>query len=173
MAELKISQFCSLATSPSWHTWLYHYDTNIYNNYIVKLRESRGCTYNRQLMMDTLDLISDKGGYEQILDYIRSNYPYMVVDDEYRAKTRTTIADEIFPYYKANILTFPRRVILDGQPDDLAKRIQAFTFDKLKHDSIIVGNRGYVEYLTKDDVKIAEQLPLSSWLIAHYRKNKV
>lgn len=139
---------------------------------MAKLRESRGCNYNRQLMVDTLDLISKNGGYEQILDYVRVNYPYMVVD-EYRKQSGKTQTDNIFPGYVAGILTYPRRVIFEGQPDDLFKRIQAFIYDKLKHDYIIVGNKGYVEYLNKGDAQIVDQLPLTSWLIATYRKNKL
>lgn len=172
MAELKISLFCSLATSPSWHTWLYNYNESIYNNYMAKLHESKGCNFNRELMVETLDIISNNGGYEQLLDFIRINYPYMVIDD-YVHSPRNVIRDEVFPDYVPDLLTYPRRIVFVGEPDELNIRIQKFTFDKIRYDSIIVGNKGYVEYLTQTDAAIIDQIPMSNWLIAGYRKNKV
>lgn len=172
MAELKISQFCSLATAPAWQTWLYNHNESLFNNYLTKLHESKGCNYNRELMVETLDKISQSGGYAQLLDFISTNYPYMVVE-EYKSKSDKPIADAIFPDYIPNVLTYPRRVVFSGDPEELSKRIKKFTVDKLKHDSIIVDNRGYVEYLTEDDIGLIDQIPTHNWLIASYRKNNV
>lgn len=172
MAELKISQFCSLSTSPSWHVWLYNYDIELYNKYMAKLRESKGCSYNRQLMIQTLEDIKRIGGYSVLYDFIKSNYPYMVVDD-YKLSLNEDKNNVIFPGYRPNILTYPKRIIFSGEKEDLVNRINHFVRDKLKHDHIIIGNQGYVEYLDVSDKHIVDKIPMNNWLIANYRKNNI
>jgi hypothetical protein len=120
----------------------------------------------------TLDKVKQSGGYELLIDFINVNYPYMIIGDGL-GKRATSGDDIIFPEYVANVLTYPRRIIFEGEPDQLSIRIQRFTHDKIKHDSIIIGHKGYVEYLVGQDINIADKIPLNNWLIASYRKNNI
>ena len=169
--KIKVDQFCSLATSPSWQAWLYKYDANLYREFIAKLQESRGCSQNRTIMVDLLAQIgANHNGNVLLQDFINKNYPHMIENDDgspvkiKRDESRTN--DKVFVYYKPNALTYPRRMIFR---DDPRKQIATFVLDKLKHDSIIVDGVGYVEYLTREDAAIADKIPNSNWQIVAYR----
>lgn len=167
MANLQIAQFCSLSTSSSWHTWLHEYDSVLYQDFIDKLHKSSGCSYNRKLMVEVLDHIQTDGNIEALHNFIRVNYPFMI------AKGKTLIEDNPFPDFIPEILTFPRRIILEGDRPQLSKMLLSFIKDKLKYDYIMLGNRCYVEFLTKGDEEVLKQINTNDWLIANYRKNKL
>lgn len=169
--KIKVDQFCSLATSPSWQAWLYKYDASLYREFIAKLQESRGCSQNRLIMTELLSKISsDPNGNAVLQDFINKNYPHMIENDDgspVRIKRDDTKANEkVFVYYKPNALTYPRRIIFR---DDPRKQIAEFILDKYKYDSIIVDGVGYVEYLTREDIAIADKIPNSNWQIVAYR----
>ena len=162
--KLKVDQFCALATSASWQTWLYNTDARIFNEFISKLRNSRGCTANREIMKETLDKLVAIYT-ESLSTFIMTNYPYMIMDNESR---RTKHIGPVFEYNE-NVVTYPRRMIFEGDILDVKRKINSFTLDKYRHDSIIVGRIGYVEYLTREDKDIEHLIPAKNWLIAAYR----
>lgn len=165
--NVKVEQFCSLATSPSFQSWLFHHNGDIYRRFINRLRESRGCGENRELMKDLLVEIQDNGGGDAIAEFLMKHYPHMI---EGGVKTQAGDYDEVFTHYNPSILTYPRRIIFTGPKRELSKKVREFELDKLKSDHIIVGDRAYIEYLEKSDAAIAEQIPLSNWQIAAYRQ---
>lgn len=165
--KLKVDQFCTLATSASWQTWLFNTSTEVFNEFIVRLRNSRGCTQNREIMKEALDKLIDRGLSEELSKFITTNYPYMV--DSARSKDhRKKHIGPVFEYVP-NIITYPRRMIFEGSMPEIKRKINSFTIDKYRHDSIIVGNVGYVEYLTREDKDIEPHIPMKNWLIAAYR----
>ena len=165
--KLKVDQFCTLATSASWQSWLYHTDVQVFQDFINRLQNSRGCTQNREIMKDALGALIDKGYSEGIYKYISANYPYMV-DSEIVKGSRKNHLGPVFEF-RPNVITYPRRAIFEGNVPELKRKINSFTLDKYRHDSIIVGNVGYVEYLTREDKDIEPQIPIKNWLIAAYR----
>lgn len=167
MAKLQVAQFCSLSTSSSWHTWLHEYDNNLYQDFIGKLHKSSGCSYNRQLMEQVLSNIDSNGDIESLHNFIRVNYPFMIVED------RKYTDDCPFSDFMPEILTFPRRIILEGDRPQLSKMLLSFIKDKIKYDYIIIGDKCYVEYLIEGDQEILKQMSDGDWLIANYRKNKL
>ncbi len=177
--EIKVDQFCSLATSPSWQAWLYHFDPEMYKSFIVKLQASRGCSQNRDIMTETLlDIQRRENGEEQLKAYISSNYPHMIVQtlpespivrSTPKVVHKSQSQDKVFAFYNPKLLTYPRRMIFNSNDGNLKKQITEFTLDKIKHDFIIVDDVGYVEYLNKEDIAIIGKIPQSNWQIAAYR----
>jgi len=168
MAELKVSRFCSLATSTSWHTWLHNYDHKIYQDFIRQFKLSTGCQYNRELMVETLKKIDQRGGRALLIEFAKVHHPYTLEDEGNKPDNK-----QIFPGYVPGILTYPRRIILTGEPGRLEQLVRDFLVDKYKYDYVVVGDKAYIEYLLQQDVEIADQIAASCWYIANYRKNKL
>lgn len=169
MTKVKIDKFCSLAHSPSWQAWLYHFDANLFSEFTKKIRASRGCSQNTDIMIDTLkDIDKDISGSDKLLKFLRLNYPYMLVDDVDDVKD-DIINDEIFEHYNPDILTYPHRLIIAGSKQDLLNRIQTFSENKLRVDYVIVDDKLYIEYLNNNDGNISSKIPKSNWKIASWK----
>jgi len=167
---LKVEQFCTLATSPSWQAWLYHYDQNGYKKFIKQLREARGCSQNTEIMKELLDEIRKQGGTDKLMEFIRSQYPHMIKSDT--VEKQSVSSDEVFEYYNPMILSYPRRIIFEGSRKNLEEKIVGFVGDKIKYDSIIVGDKAYIEYLTTSDENIIDKVPEKNWQIKTYKRAK-
>lgn len=167
--KIKTHQFCSLCTSPSWQAWLYHFNSNIYRSFINKLQQITGCTKHRELMIETLREIESQDGSDKLYDFISAHYPHMIEGEIIKNVNSKQNNGKVFDYYRPGMLTYPRRIIFDGSPREIKKQIASFVLDKIKHDSIIVGDRGYVEYLIDADKHLLKQIPDSNWQIPLYR----
>jgi len=165
--RVKVEQFCSLATSPSWQAWLYHFNAELYRRFIKRLQESRGCNQNRDLMTEILREIDTSGGSDALGTFLSKHYPHMIEGLERIQPIQSS--GSVFEYYNPNILTYPRRIIFTGDLRSLRHTINEFVLDKIKHDSIIVGNTAYIEYLTSDDSAIVDKIPDQNWQIPAYR----
>jgi hypothetical protein len=160
--KIKVDQFCSLATSPTFQTWLYNHDGELYRRFMTRLRESRGCNDNRELMKSILAEIENQG---EIVSFLQKHYPTMI-----EGSVQAFAGDGVFTHYNPSILTYPRRIIFVGPKRELQKKVNDFLLDKIKGDYIIIGNRAYVEYLKKEDIVVSDQIPQHNWQIAKYRQ---
>ena len=114
-------------------------------------------------MVETLAAIESAGGGDLLVAFLKEQYPYMLVGNP----TPVGATDPVFEHYNPNVLTYPRRLILVGQ--DLQRQIRSFVIGKLKHDSVVVGDKAYIEYLNREDAEVAKSLPLKCWRIAAWR----
>lgn len=167
--KIKVEQFCALATSPSWQAWLYQFDSEIYSWFIGKIRTSKNCTENREIMQITLDKIKKIDDSGQLLEFLTQRYPHVIVSDE---KQRVEDINGVFPGYVQGILTYPHRMIIESPIDALEKRIRKMIRGKLKSDYIIIGNVGYIEYLDNSEKDLVGKIPDKNWLISAYRKRQ-
>lgn len=167
--KIKTDQFCGLATSPSFQSWLYYHDVELYRKFMSDLRLSKGCSHNREMMLKLLDDIRDTGGNDSLIVFISRNYKYMIDGNDGVVEFD---GGDVFIDYKANILTYPRRVIFSGENKSLVKRAREFLLDKLSGDYIIVGDKLYIEYLNKSDSSISGSIPIENWQIANYRRKR-
>ncbi len=170
--KIKVDKFCSLSTSPSWQAWLFHFDVAIYRRFMRQLQESRGCNQNRDIMVELLKEVEKvPEGVEKLFGFLEKHYPHMIVREASaqrpEPKKQTQPVGPVFQQFNPNILTYPRRQILDG--DDLKQRVQEFMLDKIKGDFVIVDGKAYVEFLERVDVPLAEKIPAKNWQIAAWR----
>jgi hypothetical protein len=172
MIKVKVGQFCSLATSPSWQTWLYHNHTELYRKFVRQLQESKGCNQNRSIMAEVLQEI-DKVDSDGLIDFLQKHYPHVLdgqpVPSQQREDAEALEHDGVFSHYNPSILTYPRRQIFVGPPGILRRKAKTFLADKLKSDFIVIGERLYIEYLDQGDSEIADQIPMKNWMISQYR----
>jgi hypothetical protein len=165
---LKVDQFCSLVTNPSWQAWLYKFDAELYTEFAERLRAARSCSDNREVMASMLPKIEDRNGKDQLIAFLRQSFPH-VIDEKAVAKKADEQYPPVFEHTNSRIISYPRRVIFDGDTQSLKQKILQFTIDKPKHDSIIIKDKAYVEYLRREDMQVAHQIPLKNWKIAEYR----
>lgn len=166
--KVRVDKFCSLSTSPSWQAWLFHFDVPLYRRFMKQLQESRGCGQNRDIMVELLKEI-DKvpGGADRLFTFLKQHYPNMLVKEDAEPTPRAVPSGEVFPYFNPGLLTYPRRQIFTGA--NLQKQVAEFLLDKLKSDSVVVGDTAYVEYLERGDAALADKIPAKNWLIAAWR----
>lgn len=164
--KILVDRFCSLATSPSWQAWLFHFNKQLHRKFIKKLQGAKGCNQNKDLMIHLLEEIELLDGSGKLEEFLSKHYPNMI---EGRRTPVDETPDAVFPNYNPHLLTYPRRIIFTGDKKTLHNKVQEFVLDKIRHDSIIVGNKAYIEYLTKADSGIVEQIPDKNWLIGRYR----
>jgi hypothetical protein len=161
--KIRADKFCSLSTSHSWQAWLHGYNVDLWTKFMIRLRESRGCNHNRDIMMATLKEIEAKGGGEALMAFLEKNYPTMVIHEPTPMKADA----EVFPGYNPGILTYPRRTMMTGP--ELERRVQRFMGDKLKSDHIIVNGVAYIEYLLPEDAALVAKIPDRNWMVRAYR----
>ena len=144
----------------------------LYRKFIHKLRESSGCTQNKDLMVEVLKEI-DKTGGDDLIEFLQKHYPHMLSGQstirQQNEDAQALKDDNVFQHYNPNILTYPRRQIFVGPRSMLNGKVQEFLLDKIRGDHIIVKGRAYIEYLEKGDTAIADQIPQSNWQISQYR----
>lgn len=169
MVQLKVDKFCGLATSPSWQAWLYRFDATLFNRFTLRLRESRGCNQNRDLMVETLKEIKTLNGEEKLLEFIHQHYSSMLMNELPMAVPQSDDTTEVFGYHNPYILTYPRRVIFSGEETELRKKVNAFLLDKIKSDFVIVHDKAYIEYLLPEDTHLKDSIPLKNWKIGQWR----
>ena len=170
--KLRIGQFCSLAASPTFQSWLYKTDIDVYRIYQRQMRSSKGCAENKTVMEETLQLLRDANKEVELYTFLKAAYPNMI--EGY--VSRPTIAEgDVFPEFNPDILTYPHRIIFEGLKEPYLKRkVQSFLLNKIKSDYIIIDDKAYVEYLSEDDKQVVDQIPLSNWLVSQYRlKNQI
>lgn len=168
--DVKISQFCSLSSSPSWQAWLYNFSQDLYRLFMTKMQSSRGCNHNREIMQEILNVIDGTpAGADKLVEFLSKHYPHSLIVVKRQATPGSN--NEVFVLRNSRVVTYPRRVIIEG--NDLGRRVKSFVIDKLKHDSVIIGSKAYIEYLTQDDAQIVSQVPLKNWLIAAWRSRQM
>ena len=85
----------------------------------------------------------------------------------------TTTLAVPFEAHSANLLTFPRRIILVEQiAGDLLPRVNSFIKDKVKYDYIIIGNQAFIEYIPGNNANIVDKIPVKSWRIAAFKATR-
>ena len=180
--ELRISSFCSLSRNLDWHSFLQRVAPDIYSNLTEFLKTNTGCRSAKDKMIGIYrELYSRKLGNE-FEDFIRRRFPYIIESDDETpkkpAKSRQKAIPPsamnkhgVFKNYKPGILSFPHKLIMiDGDSEQLIKKVKEFLSDKIAIDYIIIGDTAYVEYLMRRYEDIVHQIPHSAKEIDQFRK---
>lgn len=172
--RIRVEQFCSLSSNPIWQSWLYKYDPVFNQELVNHLRSSTGCGANRVKMTEIMNRIVERGDEGLIVDFLKVHFPQMIEDDSrvVAVKTFNSRRDIPFDVSDANLLTFPRRAIIDGDQDTLKDLVSNFLSDKVGGDFVIVGNRAFVEYLPASDANLLGQVPIKNWLVSSWRNSR-
>lgn len=184
--RLKIDQFCGLSSAPDFRNWLKSIAPDLLDSLINN--PNKGCKANQEKMIEIHRILYDRKLEKQFEDFIGKRYPYLVIKDNYKTSTpsfkpaaalvATPVEGHIegmnkhgvFRHYRPDLLTFPHKYIMAGNPDTLQERVKRFIVDKLGVDYIILDDYAYIEYFPRRYADIINQIKPEDREIYSFRK---
>ena len=153
MVEIDSSSFCHLSGTHQWQTWLYATSPVLHKEFVVRMRASKGCRENKKIMLETLDILKDNGLEEQLVEFLRKEFPYTVKSQK----------QEIFPDYNSKLLTVPRRTIVSI--NECHAFLDTVPYAEFYEDNDLV----YIEYLTDGLLKLKDIIPHKNWILRRFK----
>jgi hypothetical protein len=174
MKKINSNEFCYLAKSELFLTWLKNLSSDMYDDLMQFLMSGKGCADNRMKMYELLQTITKNRQWAISLEsFLTNNFPAMITDDV-KSPTSKKISKDIenkhrvFTYYDPALATFPRRIIFSG--DDLPKKIHDFCARQFYCEWVIVEDRAYVEYIQPGVSIQKSDIPEKNWQIRAFKK---
>lgn len=185
MMRLKIDQFCGLSGAPDFRNWLKSTAPDLLDSLVNN--PNKGCKANQEKMIEIHRTLYDRKLEKQFETFITKRYPYLIAKDSYRADPTFRPATVpvsvpveghiegmnkhgVFKHYRPDLLTFPHKYIMAGNPATLQERVKRFIVDKLGVDYIILDDYAYIEYFPRRYADIVNQVRPEDREIYAYRK---
>ena len=174
MKKIKSDEFCYLAKSDQFLTWLRNLDVGLHTDLIEFLKSGRGCTENRNKMYAVLQAIVHNPAWAASLEsFLTKNFPAMIVDDSRSAPAKTATRGQenkhkVFSYYDPSLATFPRRIIFVG--GDLQKKIRDFCAKQFYCEWVVIEDHAYIEYIQPEAAIHKSNIPDKNWQIRAFKK---
>lgn len=187
MIRLKIDQFCGLSGAPDFRTWLRGAAPDLLDALVNN--PNKGCKANQDKMIEIHQSIYNRKLDKQFEDFMTMRYSYLIVKEgqsysgqpAFRPATSTGTSavkghidglnkHEVFKHYRPDLLTFPHKYIMAGNPATLQERVKKFVVDKFGVDYIIVEDYAYIEYFPRRYADIVDQVRPEDREIYAYRK---
>lgn len=186
--NVNVSQFCSLSSNPDFRNWL----GKISPSMLAELTKNpkKGCRSNVEKMMEIHKRLYEIGKGLEFEDLIRKRFPYLIKNEmpavrvspaplppvqaeEYKRKQISDIESmnkhKVFKSYRPDLLTFPHKYIIVGEPDTLPTKIKEFAADKVGVDTLIIEDHAYIEYYLRRYSDVSEKIPRDQREIWAYR----
>lgn len=177
--NIKTGHFCGLSSATDFRNWLKGVAPELYDDLVNA--PVKGCRAKSEKMIQIKDKLYTIGKGLELEAFIQRRYPYMISQTPLPPKepskqylevikskpsTEPKQSDHIdslnkhkvFKHYRPDLLTFPHKYIIVGDPIKLPDLIKAFTVDKVGVDSIIVDDHAYIEYFTRRYSDVAEKI---------------
>ena len=159
---------------------------------MITIEASKSCRANTEKMQKIYLAIYQANLGKSFEDFITRRFPWLIKSDK-KVTTKKIIEKQqrkpgpratapyrqldysdlnkhkVFKSYKPNLLTFPQKLIMAGNPTDLFDRVQHFCRDKLAIDYIIIEDRAYVEYFLPKYSVVVDRYPRDRREIFQYR----
>lgn len=188
--EIHTHSFCGISQSEDWQNWLAEIDEELHADLMITLNQRKGCRTNSNKMKEIYVKLYENGNGLAFEDFITRRFPWLIkshkqvqpkIDQQPTQTTKPTkplipqeAADlnkhQVFKAYRPNILSFPQKLIISGNPSNLQKHIQTFCRDKLAVDWIIIEDRAYIEYFLPKFANLISRFPREKREIYQYRK---
>jgi hypothetical protein len=177
MKKINSAEFCYLAKSELFLTWLKNLDTDLHQDLMNFLMGGHGCSENRVKMYELLRIITKNRQWAIALEsFLVQHFPAMIIDDTKNStsSSRRIMSKEVdnkhkvFTYYDSSLATFPRRIIFSG--GDLHKQVNDFCSRQFYCEWVIIEDRAYIEYVAPDAAAHKENIPDKNWQIRAFKK---
>jgi hypothetical protein len=186
MMNLKIDQFCGLSGAPDFRNWLKTIAPDLLDALVNN--PNKGCKANQEKMIEIHRALYDRKLENQFETFIKKRYSYLIVTDNTKPSSPTfrpaTVPVStptpghiegmnkhgVFKHYRPDLLTFPHKYIMAGNPETLQARVKKFIVDKLGIDYIILDDYAYIEYFPRRYADIISQIRPEDREIYAYRK---
>lgn len=186
MLRLKIDQFCGLSGAPDFRDWLKSVAPDLLNALLNN--PNKGCKANQEKMIEIHRVLYDRKLEKQFETFISKRYSYLIIKEKsqpskhsYRPASAFIIEPVIghidsmnkhgvFKHYRPDLLAFPHKYIMVGDPKWLPTRIKKFIADKLGVDYIILDDYAYIEYFPRRYADVMNQIKPEDREIYAFRK---
>lgn len=184
--KLKTSHFCGLSSASDWRAWLKSVALDLYNDLVSAPK--KGCKANQEKMIDIHAALIKRGLQPKFESFIRQRFPYVIDEDDHSTLNilkpskpvapttpvaghiETMNKHKVFRSYRPDILSFPHKYIIVGNPSTLKESVSKFTFDKVGVDTLIIEDHAYIEYFHKRYSDVVEKIPQESRDLWVYRQ---
>ena len=177
MKKINSNEFCYLAKSELFLTWLKNLNVDLHTDLVRFLMSGQGCAENRAKMYEVLQIIVKNRQWAISLEsFLSKHFPAIITDDAKMAAPapRRLASKEVenkhkvFTYYDPALATFPRRIIFSG--NGLQKKVTDFCARQFYSEWIIVEDRAYVEYIQPGASTQKSDIPEKNWQIRAFKK---
>lgn len=191
--NIKTGHFCGLSSATDFRNWLKGIAPELYDDLVNA--PAKGCRAKSERMIQIKEKLYTVGKGLELEAFIQRRYPYMIeqspspvkeVPKQYLEVIKSKPSTEpkqidhidslnkhkVFRRYRPDLLTFPHKYIIVGDPATLPELIKAFTLDKVGVDSVIVDDHAYIEYFTKRYSDIAEKIKQEDREIWAYKQRQ-
>lgn len=184
--KLKISHFCGLSSSSDWRAWLKSVALDLYDGLVNAPK--KGCKANQEEMIKIHQALIKRGLQSKLETFIRQRFAYVIDEDDHStinvlkpAKAlepakpvvghiESMNKHKVFRSYRPDILSFPHRYIIVGEPSTLKERVKTFIYDKVGVDTLIIDDHAYIEYFHKRYSDVVEKIPQENRDLWIYRQ---
>ena len=184
--KLKTSHFCGLSSATDWRNWLKSVALDLYDDLVNA--PSKGCRANQEKMIGIQHTLIQRGLQAKLEAFLRKRFPYVIDEDDHATinvlkptkvppptkpvagHIETMNKHKVFRNYRPDILSFPHKYIITGNPATLKERVKDFTFDKVGVDTLIIEDHAYIEYFHKRYSDVVEKVPKENRDIWIYRQ---
>lgn len=188
--EIKTSSFCGLSRSEDFQNWLQATAKDLHHDLLTVVGSAKGCRANSNKMMDIYFELNARGLEPNLITFLKRRFPWVVKEVYAPKKTeqvkqirveqqvaRQTVAKDweqlnkhkVFKRYRPDILSFPQKYIIIGNPDSLFEQVQTFTNDKLAVDYLVIEDHAYIEYFEMKYAAVIDKIPRENRDIYKYR----
>jgi len=170
LMQINTALFCSLARNQDWLSWLTEHAPDLCQQ-LMQINQQSGCKPVRAHMDGLIDILLERGLHDELEMFLIHYFPFMVRNKPSNSTT-WPFKNEVFGFYNHRILTFPRRMILcHDDINELNRRIENFTRDKLGVDFVIVDRCAYIEYFERQHRDIMIKIKPEDREVYRYKKN--
>lgn len=186
--NIKTSHFCGLSSATDFRGWLKTTALDLYEELVNT--PIKGCKSKQEKMIVIKDKLYNRGKGDELEAFIKRRYPYMIVEgpstplqkitQKIKAKPKALEVrldhiegvnkHKVFKHYRPDLLTFPQKYIIVGDPLKLPDLIKSFVADKVGVDSIIIEDHAYIEYFKRKYSDIVDKIKPDTREIWTYRQ---
>lgn len=182
---IKVGHFCGLGSSTLFKNWL----TKIAPDLLDRLLNNpkKGCKSRQEKMIEIHKELYVRKLGDRLEKFVQEQFPYMiqVLPDAPKPSASKTIAmpkaqqithiedlnrHGVFKHYRPDLLTFPQKYIIVGEPAVIADMVRNFIHDKVGVDHIVIDNTAYIEYFHKRFSDVAGKIKPEDREIWAYRQ---
>jgi hypothetical protein len=177
--QIKIGHFCGLSSSTDFRNWLKSTSQSLYDELINNPKKN--CKSKQEKMTEIYKKLYDGNFGPALEEFMSKRFSYMIESSSQQTKNvshKPKLIDhienlnkhEVFKKYRPDLLSFPHKRIIVGDPSKLPNLVKEFIVDKIGIDYIIIDGHAYIEYFARRYSDIAERIKKEDREIWAYRQ---
>lgn len=171
-----VRKLSNLYTSGDFRSWLLNHNSG-YVAYLDDIRDRIGVSILQSKLVDVYHELLESELADKLKDYINNRHPELLTDDgtKLSISARSILPYEVddpygvFSAYNPSLLRYPMQAMFFCDDlEDMQEVMNEFTGRYKDHESLILGEWGYIEYVPNDlDFTVYDK----NWEIRKWKKS--